>query len=393
MGFQDQKSSGEVSQWGQSRYNFYVRHRYPLFKFFASFWLVPIVQICAFFFSRRSMNSKAPVALIVTSRSHTMSPSFSCLVSQLEKESIKVICHSVNYVDVGAISKIKHIYSFFSTCKSADLVFLDDTFLPISYALKFKWLFNPKVIQLWHSVGLFKRVGLDVNQGSILNYLMMINFRNFDLVIVSSEACREVIAKFMGLNKEKVIALGASYTDRYFNDLNRPERKALTSLKKTVVYAPTFRGAAFKVQPSPIPQVARVFQALKQELDCFICPHPHEVADLGKYECPFVLADSLDKVDILITDYSSIAMDYMLANPNGKLILFAPDVEAYEKDVGFYVPLEEITLDTVYDEAALIDAICSDERSNHRAYKEKYLTLCDGGATARLIRYLEPWLG
>jgi len=214
------------------------------------------------------------------------------------------------------------------------------------------------------------------------------NFCNFDLVAVSSEACRGAIASFMGLNRKNVVAIGTSYTDRYFSDQNQSDNKKVNSPKKTLVYAPTFRGDAFKVSASPIPQVKHILQTFEAELDCFICPHPHDATDVGTYKYPFILADSLGEIDILVTDYSSIAMDYILANPDGKLVLFVPDFEEYEKDVGFYVPLEEISPHVAYDETALIDAIYANAPRDYDFYKEKYLTLCDGNATARLITYL-----
>lgn len=370
-------------------YNVYVRYKYPVSKFLISFWLVPLIQICALAFGKKSENHNHPTALIVTSRSDKISSSFACLVPELEQNAVKVICHSTNQARTGSLSKIRHIYDFFATCKNVDFVFLDDTFLPVSYALKPKLFFRPRVVQLWHSAGLFKRVGLDIVSDPLLRTLMKKNFRNFDVVVVSAEACRDAIAGFMGLNKERVVAFGTSYTDRYFDvTLQSPAQTVAKSAKKTVVYAPTFRGDAFRVKASPIPQAKHVFQHFKSAYDCFICPHPHDATDPEDYTYPFTLADTLQDIDILITDYSSIAMDYILANPDGQLVLFVPDLEEYEKEAGFYVPLTEISPHIAYDKAGLIEVIAATTPHDFTSYKDKYLTLCDGKATARLISYL-----
>lgn len=365
----------------------WARYKYSLFKFLVSVWMVPLIQLSALLFLR-SRSAKEPVVLIITSRSKLMSQSFACLAPQLERAGVNVIYFSENHSKTRVLSKIRQIYAFFHACKYANFIFLDDTFLPVSYALKYKWLFRPRVVQIWHSAGLFKRVGLDVTKGRLATYLMKLNFRNFDLVVVSSEACRDAIAGFMGLERNKVVALGTSYTDRYFEAATDAKRQVINSDKRTLVYAPTFRGDAFKVEPSPAPQVARLLPQFESEFDCFISTHPHELIEFEQFKCYFALSDALGEIDVLITDYSSIAMDYMLANPDGRLVLFVPDLESYAPDVGFYVPLEWITPNIAYDEAGLQALLSSKLDDDYGAYREKYLTLCDGHATARLLEYL-----
>jgi teichoic acid glycerol-phosphate primase len=287
------------------------------------------------------------------------------------------------------MSKIRHIYRFFGLCKTADYVFLDDTYLPVSYALKYRWLFRPRVVQLWHSAGLFKRVGLDITSNWLDSFLMRLNFRNFDLVIVSAEHCRAPIAGFMGVDTAKVIALGTSYTDRYVasdTDRNRAPRGAG---KKTVAYAPTFRGDAHKVKPSPAPSVATVFAKLEPGFECYISTHPQEDFVSEEFKPQFKLSDALSEIDVLITDYSSIAMDYMLANPQGELVLYVPDYGDYASSVGFYVPLEEVSENVAFNEADLIRILSSDLSGGFAAYQKNYLNRCDGKATDRLLEYLE----
>ena len=363
------------------------RYAYPLTKFLVSIWMIPLIQICArVLASDRDALAKQRV-VIVTSRSEYPSPSFACLIPALEDQAIDVVLHTFDYSKFGFIGKVGCIFRFFAASQDAKFVFLDDTFLPIAYASRWKWLWKPSIVQLWHSAGLFKKVGLDLHPRGILRWLMKINFRNFDLVTVSSEACRDAIAGFMGLDKAKVVALGTSYTDRYF-DANDTLGQARRSGRKTLIYAPTYRGDAFNVSASPVPEMKRILPGLKSDFQCFICPHPHDPADPGAYVCPFSLATSLKAIDVLVTDYSSIAMDYLLANPDGKLVLFVPDLETFSETNGFYVSPDEVTPLLARNEAEFLDALNSCNGHVHSAYREEYLTMCDGEATGRLIDYL-----
>ena len=81
-------------------------------------------------------------------------------------------------------------------------------------------------------------------------------------------------------------------------------------------------------------------------------------------------------------------MDYILANPNGKLILFVPDLERYERTNGFYVALEEVTPLIAHSATELVAAIHSDAGHGFDDYRDKYLALCDGQATDRLLKHL-----
>lgn len=369
-------------------YNNAAKHFYPLAKFIIFFWLIPLIQLVAWAFDFTKRNNTEVSAVIVSSRSDKTASSFCCLIPKLENESVNIIYHSVSYANLSFCSKILNIYYFFRLSRHSNFIFLEDTFLPISYSLKWKWLFSPKVVQLWHSAGLFKRVGLHTCKTGLLKYLTKKNYSQFDVVVVSSQACRKEIAGFMGLSIEKVIALGTSYTDKYF--LEEKDIKFLKGQKcrKNIVYAPTFRGEAHNVQDSPIPLVCDVFHKLKDDYNCFISPHPHDPVNLINFEFHDDLSDFLPQVDILITDYSSIAMDYLLANPEGKLILFVPDFAKFNKEVSFYVPLEKVTELIAHDPNNLLSLIKSDLIVQHStSYRERYLTLCDGDATQRLIDY------
>lgn len=82
-------------------------------------------------------------------------------------------------------------------------------------------------------------------------------------------------------------------------------------------------------------------------------PHPHSVGDYRAGAAAsdrVVLLDSarladvtpvLPAVDVLVTDYSSIALDYSLTG--GPILFLAPDEESYSESRGFYEPYREFS--------------------------------------------------
>ncbi|MGY3568458.1 CDP-glycerol glycerophosphotransferase family protein [Vibrio paucivorans] len=369
---------------------------YPLLKFFFAKLLIPIIQVFAWVSTPLRKSRQQPVALLVSSRTNSVSSSYSSLIPELERRSVKIEFHSVNYSNLALLDKIKKIYLFFCQYRNTDLVFLDDTFLPISFSFKIRKFSPAYIVQIWHSCGLFKQTGLDVCKTNLSYYLGKANYKNYDLVSVSAESCRRTIAGFMGVDHNQVKALGLSRTDDYFNTQRCDEIsvrffKEYPNAKssKVIAYAPTYRGEAFNVDPSPIPSVIDLFSSLEGEYTPFIAPHPHEVVSDNKFELAMDISSILHLVDILITDYSSLAMDYMVANPRGRLILYVPDYEKYSEDVGFYVDIQDITDEIAYNHKQLEALIrASTSVQGFSSYKGKYLSCCDGASTVRLLDYL-----
>ncbi len=372
-------------------------HLYPLAKYILAKVLIPVIQTIAWIKIPRETNRQCKVVLLVNSRCNYSTPSFNSLIPELEKRGVKLEYHLVNYSKLSNFSKIKGIFYFFCQYRNADFVFLDDTFLPVSFCLKGTWFSDAYIVQLWHSCGLFKRTGLDVCSSKLSRFLGKANYKNYNLVSVSSEDCRMVIMQFMGIDIETVKALGVSRTDFYF-DRFRMSQSEICFLKdypaavnkKVVVYAPTYRGQPFYVDTSPVPVVSDVFSKLGDEYLPFIVPHPHETVTNNAFPLNQSLSSILHLVDIFITDYSSLAMDYMIANPKGKMILFVPDIEQYNSDIGFYVELDEITDNVIFEQHELLGAILQDgELCNFIDYKDKYLNRCDGLSTQRILSYLK----
>ncbi|WP_394769010.1 CDP-glycerol glycerophosphotransferase family protein [Lacisediminihabitans sp.] len=121
-----------------------------------------------------------------------------------------------------------------------------------------------------------------------------------------------------------------------------------------LLFAPTWRdGEADPGIPSADDWLRIDEYLLASDSLLVVRPHPHSVGDYRagvRASERVVLLDStaladvtpvLPAVDVLITDYSSIALDYSLTG--GPILFLAPDEESYSESRGFYEPYREFS--------------------------------------------------
>lgn len=99
--------------------------------------------------------------------------------------------------------------------------------------------------------------------------------------------------------------------------------------------------------------------------------------------------------DILITDFSSVMFDFSVT---GKPILFlAPDLERYRAERGFYFDFEAeapgpilMSDQEVLTALSKIDSISKNYADKYRAWQQKFNSLEDGRAAARVVENVFP---
>ena len=245
-------------------------------------------------------------------------------------------------------------------------VFLNDNFMPMA-SLKF----SPETVitQLWHAEGAFKKFGLSAPLADDVRAREKKCSERLDFVICSSKNVAPVYAEAFGVDESKILPLGAPRIDsllaerdadeiREAFDLKHPECKG----KKLILYAPTFRDdpTADRRTLDNIDMTA-FKRELGDDYRLLVKLHPqinsgasidgtvdvtngHDINDLTLIS------------DLLITDYSSVCMDFaLLSKP---CIFFAFDLEEYEKERSFYFDYETYVPGAVTkDFAAVLEAI------------------------------------
>ncbi len=278
-------------------------------------------------------------------------------------------------------------------------VFLNDNFMPMG---KLNFRKETVITQLWHGEGAFKKFGLDIPQNEDLRKREIAGNNKLTYVVCSSEGVRDIYASAFGVKKEQVLPLGAPRLDYLLNGDNaKKAREKIEKLypeakgRKIILYAPTFRDDAERdkaLLDNFNPE--KLLSALGGEYVLFLRLHPQvhsAAADLTSCENVTDYEDVRELVlasDILITDYSSICMDFCVLDK--KIVFYCPDLDWYSERRGFYFDYKESVPGEVCEKfedlADKIEADFSEERN--RKFKEKNFGYTDTDNAKRVTGYI-----
>lgn len=253
-----------------------------------------------------------------------------------------------------SLRNIPRLISFFlkksRLLATSKYVFLNDNFMPMG-----KLNFRPEAVitQLWHAEGAFKKFGMHIEQNEDLRKREEAGNKKLTFVVCSSEGVRDIYAGAFSLPKERVLPLGAPRADFLFKEENKEKATQKfhslypqTKGKKVVLYAPTFRDNLKRNEDILKVFDTKKFSSLLGEDYCLMVRlHPQIHINGGELQNAVNVTDYDDVrelvlfCDILITDYSSICMDFSLLEK--KTVFFAYDLEEYISERDFYFDYEE----------------------------------------------------
>lgn len=225
------------------------------------------------------------------------------------------------------------------------------------------------IINLWHGVPL-KKIGMEQENlsGFTKKYYKYLFADNYEAVVTTSEELKPVMSRSFLVEPERVKVWGQPRNDLLFEKKDAREvlqEAAVTedgvsipAFRKAVLYAPTFRdNAPTRIFPFSDFDIDRLQEWLEIQ-DIFLCIRLHlydqtayrwlkdldhpgsRIRLLNEDRVPEIM-EILNVFDLLITDYSSIYIDYLLT---GRPIVFLPyDKEAYLKERGMNFDYDEAT--------------------------------------------------
>ncbi len=228
-------------------------------------------------------------------------------------------------------------------------------------------------VQLWHDVIPVKRIENDVEDKLSSRYVSMArnDSKMIDFMVSSSKRQTEVFNTVFWY-KGKVLECGSPRTDILISgDYGEIRKKVVRHYgveenSEFVLYAPTFRNSNdFSVYDVDLDKVISLCrEQTGREYTAIVRLHPNISAlaanisysntILNGTEYPDV-NELIIASDIIITDYSSIMFEGILACK--KIMLYVKDYECYKEERGLYYTLEELPFPKAYSNDEIENAL------------------------------------
>lgn len=300
-------------------------------------------------------------------------------------------------------SRIGELIAFFTVnafhLATSKYVFLNDNFMPMA---KLNFRKEAVITQLWHAEGAFKKFGLDIDQPEEIRKLELEGCKKLSCVVCSSESVVGIYAGAFGISEYKVLPLGSARSDYFFRSLNEEKLRARFDKrypdcrgKKLVLYAPTFRDDPADDEKLLESFDTRAFnERFGGEYALLIRLHPQVHTDPGRLEGAVNVSgyenvnELVRLTDVLITDYSSICMDFALTEK--PIYFYAFDFDKYNAERSFYDEYEKYIPGPLTDDfTTLLNLISSGLSETYRNRMYKFRTYNfgspDGHAAERIV--------
>ena len=303
---------------------------------------------------------------------------------------------------VKSLSYAGHILKQEAAILTSDVVVLDTYCIPASMIPHRK---GTKVVQIWHALGAIKKfgwqtVGMPGGSSEKIARIMKMH-EGYDYVACPSDITAEHFCEAFRTDRSKIVKYGLPRID-YIKSVSGGERRddirkkifsaypeLKNSVKRTVLYAPTFRrdGAV------DVKSLVEAVDLSRYNVVVKLHPLYRGKADPAEgviYDERFSSFDWLAAADIIISDYSSLVIEAALA---GKpMYLYTYDLDDYKANTGLNVDFsdEPIAPYVFSDAKALAEAMDEGyDLDALRAFRDRYIDIGTDNCTAALAGFIE----
>lgn len=254
-------------------------------------------------------------------------------------------------------------------------------------------------INTWHGTPL-KMLGSDANLADGIFSNVTRNFLHVDYFISPNRYSSDIFLQAHSLDtlfEGAVIEEGYPRNDLLFMDEDRKNRlkNQLKITKKVILYAPTFRGSHLdshrdtKVYEQFISQLQERFSQTYDIVTKLHHINQNDTINAKRVADDIDTNELLSIVDILITDYSSIAFDFLLLKR--PILYFTFDLESYIKERGLYFDIHEMagvvceSAEQIIDEIKNIDTFMPKHQEKYEKNIAQFLVYDDGESSKKVI--------
>lgn len=212
---------------------------------------------------------------------------------------------------------------------------------------KFGKIQNHKLINLWHGMPIKNIEGLADPKKTLAD--------NSNYYIVTNQYYKNLFSKIFNIEKEKIFITGLPRNDMIFDSSKIYNQIDKRNFSKKILWMPTYRkndifSKNFNLR---LKRINNIFKS--KNYICVIKTHPldsrfdqiDEMSNIKIIDEIFLRRNHLifyqifSEVDLLITDFSSVCIDFMLTEK--PIIFFAEDFDKYNNSTGFiFDDLEKI---------------------------------------------------
>lgn len=267
-------------------------------------------------------------------------------------------------------------------------------------------------IQTWHGALGIKKLDADViaftsedNQDWVKRAIY--DSSTWDYLLTNSSFENKIFPHALWFNNE-LKEFGHPRNDIFFENSNIYNEKikkyyGIPQEKKIVLYVPSFRDngniSCYK------PDYNNLLKSLTEKFDgewiCITRLHPRT----KKFDEKIIpknkniidgtfypdIQELLVSADVVITDYSSCIFDFMLSRKPA--FIFAPDIENFDQERGFYYPLTSTPFPVAQNSEELSKNILDFDYETYKQKVEKFLNdkgcIEDGHASERVVDLIE----
>lgn len=324
--------------------------------------------------------------VMISRESNEPSIDFLCIKKEIELKNsdieVVLLCKKLEKSVFSIVLYCFHIINQMYQLSTSKLAVLD-TYCITASVLHHKQSLT--IVQIWHSSAAIKKFGyqtLDKYAGTnskIANALCM--HKNYDYFTAPSRITAEFFSEGFNtdITKSKIICLprlknikegNRDVADSIFNEY--PELVK----KRNILYAPTFRkGKQIKMDEL-------IKKINKEQYNLIIKLHPLDKKKINTLKYPNVIFDDkfdtcnwFDVVDKVISDYSAIGLEAMVADKEVYFYLY--DLDEYQKTTGLNIDFyQEDIKEYVFKSVDGIDEVLN-KRYDHEKmlnFRNKYIS-------------------